>query len=249
MKYLFAFLLLVVLHGEVIAAPTVVDTESAIYFAAGTGTTVDVAVPTHSTGDLIVAFGVSGNTFGYDLTPPAGFTALVDDEEHTLATVDSNHYVWTKVAGGSEGSNYTFTMSNAYEITRIVVVAINGAADPGDIAIAHAEDTETGATGSPVSPAVTVTNDDSLVLRYITTRHSGGSFTQPGSHSLVYNNGTTYYTTGIASITANAGSTGTATFTNDQAWQDGYWMTTLALAPPASGSAVPVIFHNSQLHR
>lgn len=247
MRFLLALLLTVHLSAWCFAAaPTTGTPTEAHYFAAGSTTDLVVDAPTHSEGDVLVAFIRTANTSSATITAPSGWV----EKTHVAIdiAVDGHGYIFTKVATGSEPSTYTFTMGTAFDIARIVVVPVSGAADPASIAVVTATATDTDTSGTYTSPAVTVTDDDSLVIRYASSYNSGDSYTAPTGHSEIFDNGGAQPSVSLATKTYNAGSTGTVAWTNTNTWDEAFLMT-IALAPPASASAVPVIIHNDRIHR
>jgi hypothetical protein len=213
----------------------------------GGSTTLTVPVPTVSSGDLMIAFGMSGTGGSREITPPGGWTQLVKDNDFTSSTVH-DAWVWWKVAGGSEGTDYSFTLSDSFTRARVVIVPIAGAADPAGDAIEYTLGLDNASGGTTTSPAVTPSAADSLILRTVICRDDGLSYTAPGSHTEIYDASSTAMGATVAHRTFGASSTGTADFTYTPTYYAGFWHAVVAVAPTASGSVVPVIFHNQRLH-
>lgn len=213
-----------------------------------------VNVPTHEPGDLMIAIVSNGNLFNRNISPPAGWSALIEDDEHTLASQQWSFSVWYRIAGESEGSTYTFTRNSQYTDVRVVILAISGAADPSVRPIVFARDATTPDPAlQPVAPSVNATHADSLVLRYATQRSApwqSNAWTMPVGHEGVLQVASNW---GCALVraTANVGATGTATFTHtDYGQSNAYWRCTLAIAPAAEpepgGTPLPVFIHHYQ---
>jgi hypothetical protein len=84
--------------------------DSAVY--RGSGTSIVLNAPSGlAAGDVEIAQTWINATVSVTITPPAGWTAIRNDEVH--ATRYTDQYLFYHVAGTSEGSSYTFTSSNS----------------------------------------------------------------------------------------------------------------------------------------
>jgi hypothetical protein len=124
----------------------------------GSTTFVDSLKPPGTTeGDLLIAtVATDGSTAG-SMSPPAGWTA-VDLADQSAAVT---YGVWWKLAGASEPASYTFSWSGS-EHAYGTVMRFTGhdPADPIDMSAAAG-----GSAGAPMSPAVTTTVTDTMILR------------------------------------------------------------------------------------
>ena len=123
--------------------------------------------------DLLIAAVNHGVTISFldnvTITPPSGWTQIDHGQCDNNQCVECVLGVWYKLAGGSEPSDYTFTLS---EFIELAPGAINMAAggiprysnvDPVDPI--NASGADTGTTSSPTTPNVTTTVVDTMVLR------------------------------------------------------------------------------------
>lgn len=243
----YALLLLTLLASSAstaLAAPTVVDSTTEVRT---TGTTFDVVVPSHTSGDLMIGLGLSGHTTARNVSAPAGFNLVGSAEYNSTA----NLFAWYKIATGSEGSVYTFTTTDSSTAARAIIISISGAADPGVIPIVFNAAERTGSSGTVASQDVTATNDDSLLLRLMADIYDGTptGWTAPSGHSLVITASAATPSMLVASKTVNTGSTGTADFTYDITWHSSFGGMVLAIAPAASGgSIVPILVNQTFNH-
>jgi len=97
-----------------------------------------------------------GNTAG-SLASPAGWNAVHIADQGGAVTFG----VWWKLAGASEGSNYTFSWSSS-EHAYGWIMRFTGH-DPASPVDANSNDAGSGA--APTSPSVTTTVDNALILR------------------------------------------------------------------------------------
>lgn len=98
------------------------------------------------------------------ITPPSGFTQL-NSSTNTATTLDSQLFVFAKLAGGSEPGNYTFTFANAF--SQCIMAAyqnVNSGCGPTDTATSAA--TFTAATVW-TAPGITTsyTNDQIFIFQ------------------------------------------------------------------------------------
>ena len=77
----------------------------------GTDDTSEVlTVPTHQSGDLLIAVVMARSASPSYVTPPSGWTLW--QHLHETAYLDQSFYIFTRTATGSEPANYTFTISS-----------------------------------------------------------------------------------------------------------------------------------------
>ena len=85
----------------------------------GSGAAVNVEVPTHSEGDLLVAFiAIFENSTNRTLTPPDGWTQRWDEQR-----LGDQERLWTftKTASSSEPASYTFSASGGVDAIGVMV--------------------------------------------------------------------------------------------------------------------------------
>jgi len=213
------------------AAVPAVETFSVAVTSAD-ATSIIVNKPTGTIeGDLLVAI-MSTDGGALTLGAPDGWTAITNN----IGTTHTSRS-WYKIAGASEPTSYTFTVSASESIVcGILRISGHDSSNPIDVS-----GTATGTSNAPTSPDVTTTVADTLVLRYFgaddddMTQDSG----YPSAHTGVYVRGSLESwgetSSGVAYTTqASAGATGTAAFsiTAAEEWS----AVTIAIAP--SGSAV-----------
>ena len=184
-------------------------------------------------GDLLV--GVYTIGLNAALTGPTGWTELVNDSSVNV----SHHGVWWKIADSSDAAASTFDFSSASVArTCALVLRIDGHDPTTPIGTQFAGNSYPSQTAAPVSPTVTTTVDDSLVILT-----EGGdqarADTHPSGTTVVYNanesNGTDSHQ-GVAWTTqATAGATGTNTWTLSAA-DDCYAYTVVVRPPAGTGS-------------
>lgn len=237
MRYILAVILCLVISFAQAAAPTVVGTVNGMSYNGGGGSaTNDISVPTNIAGDLlvIVVNGRDGGAGGIT-TPPTGYTEFLTDD-HTFAGDSGVKYFsqcFWKVSGGSEGSTVTLT-SSAFTPYKAQMMVVRGAAVPTDIAIVAGFDFDATADTDNISPSITVTHNESLVVRAVMERQGACTFTPPSGYTEVYDDNATYGSATIAVDEANAGATGTATFVNSAGWPASFVLPAFALAPAAA---------------
>lgn len=117
--------------------------------------------------DILVAFAMtsSSNTW----TAPAGWTEVLDT---------SGRGCFYKVAGASEGSNYTFTLGGLSDL-HVVILCYSDAIwqQIGSLSASLADPT--------VAPSITTTSDNTLVIDFV-TRGSAASYTTPTGWTDIY---------------------------------------------------------------
>ena len=196
-----------------------------------TGTTNECPAPANvAVGDLLVGVYSVGTTS--TLSGPTGWTELFYDTDAAV----TSHGVWWKIANSSDAAASTFDFTSSGNArTCAVVLRIDGHDATTPIGTQFAGNSYPSQTASPVSPTVTTTVDDSLVILT-----QGGdqnrADTHPSSTNLIANdnNGTDVHQ-GVAWTTqATAGATGTNTWTLSAA--DDCYAYTVVVRPSASGA-------------
>lgn len=215
------------------AAPSVIGTPSGVAYDGGGGSSsTNLSVPTNAADDLLVV--VVNGISSISMPTLSGWTKFLD-EDYVFTGDSSIQYgveAWYRISNGSEPGNYALS-HNAFTPFKAQMVVVRGAADPGDIAIvADAAPDEVVDANHP-APSVTVTNDESLIIRSVCQRLTGITYTPPGSHSEIYDNGATWGSVALATTTANAGASGTGTFVDDAGWPASFMLATIAIAPLA----------------
>lgn len=158
--------------GPVVASSTQIVTTS------GSTVTCVINKPTGTaSGDLLVAnyYAVAGTITGN--TVPTGFTQVGTNSDVTTGLgVLSRAYLYTKLAGGSEPSTYSFSMTGTSPfVCGAVMLRVTGQnATPINVSV-HAEN----ATGAATQnfPTATTTVANTLLVRF------GADFTFGGSPS------------------------------------------------------------------
>lgn len=215
------------------AAPTVIGTpSSAAYDAGGGSSSTNLSVPTNAADDLLVVIVNGISSIG--MPTLSGWTKFLD-EDYVFTGDSSIQYgceAWYRISNGSEPGSYSLS-HNAFAPFKANMLVVRGAADPSDIAIvADAAPDEVVDANHP-APSVTVTNDESLIIRSVCQRLTGLTYTPPGGHSEIYDNGATWGSVSLATTTANAGASGTGTFVDDAGWPASFMLATIAIAPLA----------------
>lgn len=199
------------------------------------GTTLVISKPSSTAeNDLLVGVGGWYTASDPSVSPPAGWSEILE------ALRTSYHWggSWYKVAGGSEGSSYTWTTGSMTHSGGIVRISGVDTSSPIN-AYGTGADNEYGESGT--CPTVTTTVDDCLILRVIVLNyHEPADVTEPGSHTYVMGSGSNSAAPAvvIASATqASAGATGTADFT----WTGAkvHRCYTIAIAPAGGGGGDP----------
>jgi hypothetical protein len=176
--------------------------------ASGVGTTVanvTVTKPTGvSAGDLLVAL-TYANTAAALWAGPAGWSKIAEN------TTQCSTAVFTRVADGSEGANFTFTRSGtSLNTAGAVVVRITGASGVTPAA-GIGFDTDT----TLDLPSITPTVADTLLLQLVGRVSGGSSWTPPGTATERFDidsSGTALDVAGGDEV-VGAGATGTRTWT------------------------------------
>ena len=212
------------------AAPTVGTPTVAVVIDA---TTLVVNAPTMSNGDLLIAFGVAGDSSGRDITPPAGWQTIFQVGPVSLGPQDRYSYAWYKeiASAAGEPSSYTFTLGDAFTRAKITIMAVTGAADPNDTAIVDTSDYDSTSGTPTASPAITPTVNDSLILRCVQDGREGENFTWPVSTEIL-EQVATYFGMGVAKTTGGTGGVAAENVTVVQTWHEAYRHIVLAIAPP-----------------
>lgn len=200
-----------------------------------TGTTLTITKPSGvASGDLLVAFvHVSGSP---TLTPPSGWT-LIDSVTNAFGV--GTLYAFRFMAGGSEPASYSWTWTGSqYSCGGIYRVTGADATTPINTSAKSAP--ASGAT--QVSPSVTTTTADCLILRAISCERTATSpYSWPSSTKDFDLKGTAAFDATSLSAArasqASAGATGTETVTLSGSRPCS--LITLAIAPVAGGSILP----------
>lgn len=181
-----------------------------------------------ASGDLLILF---GNCDSARSISCSGFTALTNVSDNTGFR---KSYALYKVAGGSEPASYTVNVSGASALSAAILLVV-GATDPASNAIEFATGTAT-PTGTAVSPSVTPSDNDSLILRYV-SQGRGGSFSVRPS-TVLFNDAAGTPNTAVSYENGDAIASGTANFTYTPTWHE--WSAiTLAIAPSSVSALTP----------
>lgn len=173
--------------------------------AQATGASVTCSVPSGTnTGDFLVAVAnQTGSTTVYTMTPPSGWTEVLDTLGYFVGYVSS--YDGTT-------SNYTFTKSNAAANPQVIMLAFKNA----DFDVMGA----VSATASnPVAPAITLSSNNSTVIAcfvnlsatypntrsYSTPTDYTEAFDSDNSLALSYRNNMPAGSSGTVTATATSG--------------------------------------------
>lgn len=201
------------------------------YFTSGSGSQNSFAmpIPTHSSGDLLIAV-IGTNNPSADVFVPTGWSSPSSTAEQTTGG-NSARILW-RISDGTEGSTVTVSFNGFFAITA-VVHAIAGAHATTPIRVYSFD---SGLGGTPTAPSVTGTSGDRRLLmgayNITGTANTPTGFTKRGDVS-----GTSSTRTEAALFTENSDLTGGATGTADI--NNGvftYWYAfTVTLQPAAAG--------------
>lgn len=144
-------------------------------------------------GDLMICLIVVAG--GLTWTVPSGWTETLDA---------SGRLVAYKVATNSEPSNYTFTASASTQIPAGYILTYRNAAW-------DTVGTISGLAQNAVAPSITVSENNSLVLCFVSAAGVVSLYTTPSGWDLVTNDTTVTPTSAVFSKGFNSGSTGTIT--------------------------------------
>lgn len=205
----------------------------------GGSTTLSVTAPTMSDGDLLIAFASSGDSSGRDISPPSGWAAI-----HSIGPVplspngDDYFRVWYKkiVTAAGEPSSYDFTLGDSYTFAKCMIVAVTGADDPATTAIVVATDYDITSGTLTVSPGITPTVNDSLILRHIYDARGSQTYTWASSTEILDANAT-QFSFGTAKTTGGTGGVAAENVTISSDWHEEYRHVVLSIAPTGGGAA------------
>ena len=202
-------------------------------------TSEDLGKPTGTvSGDLLLAVigFAEGDGNSFTITPPSGWTQRLFVKEGSDTTFVGLG-VWSKIAGGSEPTTYTFTSSHGVTWSG-GILRISGH-DPTTFFNTSASTNINNSTSSSQNaPSVTTTVNDCLILR-INLTTATTTIAVPSGTTSVFNESDSNVNRACCACgsasQATAGSTGTAAFTG---WStagniDGY-TATVAIAPAAA---------------
>jgi hypothetical protein len=197
---------------------------------------VSVTVPAGwSVGDLAFAM---VHTYNRTVsTPASGWTAI--NSPQFSGSVRTYLY-WKILVSGDIGAAAGWSLSADPSVGRVTLVQVTGhdPTTPINVSAGQQDDYAT----SHVSPTVTTTANDCLILRLMSSDYNPGGWTaSSGDTGTSVAAGTTAppYSVRKSSL-ATAGSTGTGTFTTSNTAMQ---LFTVAVAPTSGGAAKPVLFH------
>lgn len=194
-------------------------------------------------GDLLVAFvGLGRDPELTSVTLPSGWSLLIDQEDGSSSSPESKLVVGYKVAGASEPSDYTITLSSSMRwvagIGRISGVDTGSPINVSDSV--GVEDFNTTHT----APSVTTTVADCLLLCAIATRQAYEP-TIPVGMSLEYDGEADFSPTlsrtwvkAASEAATSSGATGTRDFTT--ASGDASALASIAIAPASGGGGTTI---------
>lgn len=108
--------------GTGASGPTFIDANG----ATATGNPVTITTPTHSAGDVLLAWLGSRDNGGQTWTPPAGWTTLLNGVDGAT-DINTDAAIFYKVAGGSEAATLDFSMSSVKSPFGGLVMSFSGA--------------------------------------------------------------------------------------------------------------------------
>jgi hypothetical protein len=184
-------------------------------------------------GDLLVAcINMADNT--KTLSPPAGWTAIRND---IGGAGDSavNAYSWRRVADGSEGASFVFTVSSGSGVLLGAIGRITGAHQTTPINANNGQVNDTSVNGT--APSVTTTSSDCLLI-YWAAGQVQSLATPPGGMSEQWDvNGSTFGLfssfEGATEDRPTAGATGSRANTWTATCDNGAQLIAITPAPPA----------------
>ena len=215
------------------AAPVLGNIQTAEVVNGGTTDPLVITKPTSTAeGDLLIMVANCRDTSSRNLNTLSGWTRIYNAHS-TLAGLLCWTQVYYKVAGASEPSTYSWAVSATFTKARAWMARISGAEDPATTAIVQAYSAD-GSSGNAISPAVTPTDADSLVIRHLASpRTSSGGLTFPTATEQLDTIGTNVRH-GFGTFTHGTTSTGTETITYTPTWwsSPAWGHFTMAIAPP-----------------
>ncbi|GGR51961.1 hypothetical protein [Streptomyces roseolus] len=130
--------------------------------------TCNIAKPTGTaSGDVMIAFIITANAI---ITAPAGWTLIHNYVHPTVSFVTNAYY---RVAGGSEGTNYTFTDDNSNAAPMCGAIATFRGVDTAN-PINDQENSSTTGTDTVSTPSITTTAT-CLLLHFRASREQTGA--------------------------------------------------------------------------
>lgn len=167
--------------------------------ASGLSTTLVISVPTHVSGDLLLAFMIGSFSGGSNWTQ-ANWTELYD------RSGNGGPAVFYKVAGASEPSTYTFTQTNNNTYSGAIAVFRNAQIDVVGTAALD--------TDPLVAPSINVSENNSILIGFYGANSASRTPSTPtGMSNIIMDNNASSPSFAVFTETVNIGATGTRSST------------------------------------
>jgi len=167
------------------------------------GTAVVINKPTGTaSGDVLVAFVGARNSSSVTCTAPAGWTSITSQARGSLGKA----FAFYRVADGSEGSTFTFTLSIS-EAHSGGILALTGVDTANPINVSTTASSGTSSSPHPCPDATTTVDRCLLVRMAMMSRASTGSYTWSGAteqFDVTGTNGSSRQITSVATETTLA---------------------------------------------
>lgn len=138
-----------------------------LFVAAGTGTNVNgtasIPRPTVVSGDLMLLF-VELQNSNESITPPSGWTLI--DSYDTNDAFSAEFRVYWKLAGGSEPSTYSLTLSGANHVGGAFILSYDGTTVDQTTPIATHAVTAVASSTTIGCPSIVAPNDSTVLVYY-----------------------------------------------------------------------------------
>ncbi len=194
--------------------PSVPSVRAVSSNAVNAATSITIAKPAGTAqGDLLLAIVSHQAGKARNMTPPSGWTA-VPNGDYSEAN-NTRIHAWYHVAGGSEPSSYTFTLTGGSgEDTTGGILDITGAKTSAPINASLGQVNSANSSTSVQAPSITTTVPNTLLV-FAGAANVPATWTPPGLMSEQWDRATsgTFRTSGESAVQAlsSAGATGTRT--------------------------------------
>lgn len=188
-----------------------------------------VSKPTGTaSGDLLILAVTHYDNLSATVTPPSGFTSIISEVSSFFGDNLTRTEVFWKIAGGSEGSSYSVTISDG-GWTELIVAAYTGADGTTPIDTSSKVHINDSSTTTLTIPGVTAARDGSVAFA-TAAGYSANAWTTPSGFT-GRDTGTTTFKMWDEAV--NAGATGNVVSTSSGLTGNGILV---ILQPPGAGA-------------